>query len=39
MALRLILDPKLLATIQEEQVKWQEYGLKSELLTEDMIRK
>jgi len=39
MALRLILDPKLLATIQEEKVKWQEYGLKSELLTEDMIRK
>jgi amidohydrolase len=39
MALRLILDPKLLATVKEEQVRWQEYGLKSGLLTEDMVRK
>ncbi len=39
MALRLILDPKLLATVKEEQVRWQEYGLENELITEDMIRK
>jgi amidohydrolase len=39
MALRLILDPKLLATVQEEQKRWQEYGLQNGLLTEDMIRK
>lgn len=39
MALRIILDPKLLATIKEEQVRWQEYGIKKGLITEDMIRK
>ena len=39
MALRLILDPKLLATVKEEHARWLEYGLKNELLTEDMIRK
>jgi len=39
MALRLIFDPKLMATVLEEQVRWQEYGLKSGLITEDMIQK
>ena len=39
MALRLVLDPKLLATVKEEQARWQEYGLEKGLITEDMIRK
>lgn len=38
-ALRLVLDPKLLSTVKEEQKRWQTYGLEKGLLTEDMIRK
>lgn len=38
MALRVILDPKLLATIKQEHLRWQEYGLAEGSLTQDMIR-